>query len=160
METQTMNKRIDMHGILPDSQKLHTYLKIRIYSDLDRCAQHIKRPESCQKNIYTIKINFTGKLSWPAFKQNWWVGVCVLEKWQRIKVLSTSYVTRIRLTLISSKPSNTAQILKGSIGKMKSQRQKCFVSIIFLRMVSIIFLRRVPFQSLVSCVNVTSSMYL
>ena len=57
-----------MHGILPDSQKLHTYLKIRIYSDLDRCAQHIKRPESCQKNIYTIKINFTGKLSWPAFK--------------------------------------------------------------------------------------------
>ena len=30
-------------------------------------------------------------------------GVCVLEKWQRIKVLSTSYVTRIRLTLISSK---------------------------------------------------------
>ena len=52
METQTMNKRIDMHGILPDSQKLHTYLKIRIYSDLDRCAQHIKRLVSCQKNIY------------------------------------------------------------------------------------------------------------
>ena len=50
--------------------------------------------------------------------------MCVLEKWQRIKVLSTSYVTRIRLTLISSKPSNTAQILKGSISKIEKSEAK------------------------------------
>ena len=98
-----MNKRIDMHGILPDSQKLHTYLKIRIYSDLDRCAQHIKRLESCQKNIYKQNLFYReAELASFQIELVGW-GVCVLEKWQRIKVLSTSYVTRIRLTLISSK---------------------------------------------------------